>query len=398
MPKGLPLRARLTGVRPLLTACDALAVLLAGVLVPGPFDGAPTAVAALTAVLVCRGLDLHRSRLVFSVVDDLPRLLLAGALSVLAYAATGSQDLVHLAWFAALTALLLVLFRVLAHACARALRRSERFAHPVVVVGAGTVGRRVAEALTAHREYGLRPVGFIDCGAGAHARGLPLPLLGGVDVLVRCTRELSVDGVIFAFPEPPDDQTLAAVRECRRHDLRVFVVPRFYELMGTAADRRTEMIRDVPVVRLEQWRPTAGSRFVARAVDVALSSLLLMLLSPVLVLIAIAVRLETGRRVLSRQTRVGAGGRSFTLRTFRTLQSVQFSDEATTWNIDNRSRTGPVGRLLRHTGLDQLPRLLNVLAGDLTLVGPRQVTAPGEPSPTAGTPGTDPGPTSPRRG
>ena len=96
-----------------------------------------------------------------------------------------------------------------------------------------------------------------------------------------------------------------------------------------------------------------------------------MLLSPVLLACAVAVRLETGPGVIFRQARVGLEGRTFTLFKFRSLKPVDSAESATQWSIDQDQRLGPVGRFLRRTSLDELPQLVNVLRGDMSLVGPR---------------------------
>ena len=96
-----------------------------------------------------------------------------------------------------------------------------------------------------------------------------------------------------------------------------------------------------------------------------------MLLSPLLALLALAVRLETGKGVIFRQERVGCDGVPFALMKFRSLRPLDENESQTNWNISHDARLGPVGRLLRKTSLDELPQLFNILRGDMSLVGPR---------------------------
>ena len=108
-----------------------------------------------------------------------------------------------------------------------------------------------------------------------------------------------------------------------------------------------------------------------RALDVTLSGIALFLLSPIMLACALAVRIETGPGVIFRQTRVGIGGRTFTLMKFRSLKPATVEESQTQWSISHDDRVGPVGRFLRRSSLDELPQLINVLKGDMSLVGPR---------------------------
>jgi len=363
-------------VRPLLTAVDPLAVLVAGLVVHDHVTVWAVCAAAAAATFVCRGADLHRSRLVLSVVECLPRLAVAAFVAVLTLAALTPGSDTDQPWrvlvaFGGTTLLLLVLLRAVAYAVVHSSRRAGRSAHPVIIVGAGAVGQRLAQTFLACREYGLEPVGFIDTAPDVSSRSLSVPLLGGVDDLERAMADLGVDDVVFAFPEPPDDRTIDVVRRCVQADHQVFVVPRFFEMMGLDHHRRTEIIGDVALMRLRRWGLRPHTLLMKRTLDVTLSSVALLLLAPVLVACAVAVRIETGPGVIFRQVRVGRGGRTFTLYKFRSLKPVDEVESATQWSIDHDARLGPVGRFLRRTSLDELPQLINVLRGDMSLVGPR---------------------------
>ncbi len=364
----------LRSIRPVLTTVDPFTVVLAGLLVRG--DAAGLAAAALAATFVSRGADLHRSRLVLSVVDDLPKLALVAGVAVLTYAALTPASGTTQPWATLLalggtTFVLLLLLRSVVYALVHTWRRSGRSSHPVIIVGAGAVGRRLATTFLERREYGLDPLGIIDTAPGLTARTLPVPLLGGMDDLERAMIDLGVDDVVLAFPDPPDDRTIDQVRRLVQADHQVFVVPRFFEMMGLDHHRRTEVIGDVAVMRLRRWGRRPHTLLLKRLLDVAVSATALALLLPVLAVCAVAVRLETGPGVIFRQARVGRGGRLFTMYKFRSLRPADEAESATQWSIDHDDRLGPVGRFLRRTSLDELPQLVNVLRGDMSLVGPR---------------------------
>lgn len=364
-------------IRPLLGLIDPVAVALAGLIVRESVTPGAVLAAAVAASLVCRSADLHRSRIVLSVVEDLPRLALAAVVASLTLVALTPVSEVRtrpwttLAVFAASTFVLLLLLRSAVYAVAHARRRSGRSAHPVVIVGAGAVGRRLAETFLDRKEYGLDPVGIIDTAPDLSARDLPVPLLGGLADLERVLLDLGVDDVVFAFPGPPDEQTVDIVRRNVQADRQVFVVPRFFEMMGLDNHRRHEVIGDVALVRLRRWGLRPHTLFYKRVFDLTLASVALLLLSPVLLACALAVRLETGPGVIFKQVRVGRGGQNFTLYKFRSLRPATSEESETRWSIDVDDRLGPVGRFLRRTSLDELPQLFNVLRGDMSLVGPR---------------------------
>jgi exopolysaccharide biosynthesis polyprenyl glycosylphosphotransferase len=333
------------------------------------------AVAAVVLVISNRA-DLHRSRLELSVVDDLPAYLLASALASVAMAGVHATEGVRVTPQTSVAfGLMCLLFLTVGRACGyhvvRLLRRSRLVAHPVVIVGSGDVGQRLAGAILAHPEYGLTPVGFVD--SRPHIRGHTegvRPVLGGLADLPAVLEQFGVNDVVFAFGAHPDAHLVRLVRACVRMDLQVFVVPRYFELWGADRRARTEVLWGVPLVRLRRWPLRPSQAWMKRCLDIACAIVGLVLLSPVLVACAIAVRVETGPGILFRQVRVGRGGETFTLLKFRTMRPA--GDEAEwRWSIDGDQRIGKVGRLLRRFSLDELPQLVNVLLGHMSMVGPR---------------------------
>lgn len=368
-------RSGLSGIGPLLVLTDLAAVLATGLVVDRGLWPVALGTAALGLALVARSLGLYQSRLVLSVLEDLPALLvttLTAGLLVLGLglepAAPRGDAIARAAVFTVALAGILVAARVVAYAVVRTGRRRGYLMHRVVIVGADGIGDRLARALLADPATGLHPVGFVD--DDVDPRRLPAPLLGGLRALPRVMRDLNVNDVVFAWGARTDDQTIALVRHCQERQYQVFVVPRFFEVMGLDRARRVEVVRDVSLVRLRRWAVRPGSMLVKRTLDVAVSALALVLLAPVLLGTAVAVRRELGSPIIFRQTRVGRGGRTFELLKFRSMAaSPQQGD--TTWNIDTSDRLGPVGRFIRRTGVDELPQLWNILRGDMSLVGPR---------------------------
>ncbi len=154
---------------------------------------------------------------------------------------------------------------------------------------------------------------------------------------------------------------------CRNCDL--LVVPRLHEYFSQVGVQ--DQIGAIPVIRLRTPALRGLAWQVKRGADVLLATVALVVLSPLLVAVAIAVRREGGPGVLFRQQRVGQDGRLFEVFKFRSLLPYDDVEAATTWSVALDQRVGPVGRFLRKTSLDELPQLWNVLRGDMTLVGPR---------------------------
>ena len=332
-------------------------------------------VSSLVVLLGNRLSGLYRSRLSFSLLDDLPFLAgacLASGMSALALT-TGVSSQPDLGPQLAQSGLLLVVLLVvrrLAYSTVVAARRRGVVRHSALILGAGHVGIRLTETLLEHREFGLDPVGLVDSNPrnGRHS-ALPAPLLGGYDRLSQLIVELRVKVVIVAFGTMREDQLVDVLRTCDRLHSDIMFVPRLYELHTTT--RQMDQAWGVPLVRVRRAAFRSPSWAVKRVGDAALASAALLLLSPVLLACALAVRLETGPGVLFRQERVGLDGRPFTLLKFRSLAPLQPGEDEVLWSISDDARLGPVGRFLRSTSLDEVPQLWNVLRGDMSLVGPR---------------------------
>jgi exopolysaccharide biosynthesis polyprenyl glycosylphosphotransferase len=172
-----------------------------------------------------------------------------------------------------------------------------------------------------------------------------------------------------AFGTTPPADLVSVLRTCNRHRCQVFFVPRFYEVHQSC--RYTDSVGGIPLVRM---RPAAHHRRswpIKRAFDVALGTAGLVLAAPVLAVCAIAVGLEGGPGVLFRQERMSTSGKTFTMLKLRTLRPSCDQEADTLWSVQDDPRLGRVGRVLRGTSLDELPQLVNVLRGDMSLVGPR---------------------------
>jgi exopolysaccharide biosynthesis polyprenyl glycosylphosphotransferase len=335
------------------------------------FTHTPWAFAAAVP-LTFAGAGLYRARLRFAVLDDLPRTVIA-----IAFALAAIHWLTHLGRpsLAALGAVLgaALVARILGYRMLRGHRRHSP-GRATIVVGSGDLAVRVAEALRRDRGYGLAPVGFV----GPATLSLPtgdggvstMPVLAPAAELERAVGRYKPLHLIVAYPAVPDSELVPVLRRCRRLGATVHVVPRLFELaVGSVG---AELIGGIPLTRLRA-EPVQLRRWpLKRLVDIVGAAFALLLLAPVFALCALAVKLESGRHgVLFRQERVTRDGTPFTIVKFRSLTPATEGESQSKWSIDADARVGPVGRLLRLTSLDELPQLVNVLRGSMSLVGPR---------------------------
>jgi exopolysaccharide biosynthesis polyprenyl glycosylphosphotransferase len=276
----------------------------------------------------------------------------------------GSQRLLTCGVFGGLC----LVTRGLAYASIRLARRHHKLERRTLLLGCGTVAGSLGANLLAHPEYGLTPVGMLDNDPLLCDADRPVPLLGRYDDFTKVVLEHSVDVVIVTYGSLREPEMVPLLRASDRLSCEILFVPRLYEVHAVTKD--TEVLWGTPLVRLRRAPFRTGSWTAKRVSDVMLSSLVLLLLAPILAICAVLCRLETGT-VLFRQTRVGLDGRSFTLLKFCSLRPETAMESSVRWNIGEDDRVGPIGRLLRRTSLDELPQLLNVLRGDMSLVGPR---------------------------
>ncbi|MGW3040788.1 exopolysaccharide biosynthesis polyprenyl glycosylphosphotransferase [Kitasatospora sp. NPDC001159] len=345
-----------------------------------PFLGV-TAVLPLLLLLNLAG-GLYRSRLTLSVLDELPALAVRAVVAT-AFAVTlagcldgrwpdcGPATPVRLTVLLGAQLPITAAGRAVLYRLVRRVRRGRP--SPALVLGAGRLGRKVAAVLAVHGEYGMRPVGFLDADPLLLAGDTDLPVLGGREVLEREVRRHRVQHVIATAGAADEAETAAALRDAARLGCQVWLVPalREYGSLPIAPISGGDHLWGFPCLRV--GRPAMGRPGWAakRALDVTAAALGLLVLAPVLALCALAVRFDTGPGVLFRQQRTGLDGRVFTVLKFRTLRPSNEHESATRWNISQDHRMGAVGRLLRRSSLDELPQLLNVLRGDMSLVGPR---------------------------
>ncbi|HUP33396.1 MAG TPA: sugar transferase [Gaiellaceae bacterium] len=348
---------------------------------------APTPVATLLAfpllvmaLFAARG--MYRPRLGIRVLDDFRAVLTTTALAAMVVLSArvffGNDVAVadQMARLWAFAAAYVVGGRGLVYWLELRARRASRAAHPTLILGAGRVGRLTAKRLLENPELGLLPVGFLDKDPLLNGSALPLPVLGASWDLERVVREHGVTQVIVSFSTAPHEVLLRLCNRCEQLGVEVAFIPRFFERMTERLD--IEHLGGLPLLFARKSDPR-GSRFALKyAADRVVAAALLVLLAPVFLVAAAAVRLSVGSPVVFRQRRVGRDGRPFQMLKLRTMvgepaesRPLDLPPDTAPGGVEGADRRTRVGELLRRTSLDELPQLVIVLRGEMSLVGPR---------------------------
>jgi len=271
--------------------------------------------------------------------------------------------------FAGYSFVLVATTRVAFRMWLESLRRQGLNLKSILLVGAGELGDRVVETIDHHRELGFRVTGVLSRDLllpGTTVRGVPV--IGTADDLERVLGAQTVDQVILALPSEDMPLMKSLMERLALHTVDVKIVPDLFQYVTLYGG--LEEFGGLPIVSL-QGGPLDGWNLVAKRVfDVLFSALALLLVSPVMLAVSVAVKLTSRGPVLYRQERMGMDGAVFHILKFRTMQvdSERAGPRMATAGDDRRT---PVGAFLRETSLDELPQLLNVLRGDMSLVGPR---------------------------
>jgi exopolysaccharide biosynthesis polyprenyl glycosylphosphotransferase len=253
-----------------------------------------------------------------------------------------------------------------------------------LIIGSGEIGNTIARRLHERPELGLHPIGFldndplIDGRLEAHA----LPVLGASWDLEEVAREHDVEHVIVAFSNAPHDVMLRLVRRCRALGLDVSLVPRLFEEMSRRVT--IEHIGGIALTRVDRTDPRGWQFELKYAIDRVAGVALLVVTAPLMLAVALLVKLSSPGPVFFRQRRVGLDDREFDILKFRTMrvdpdgsendarwvaETLGVFDEAD--DLGAADRRTPIGRVLRRTSLDELPQLLNIVRGHMSLIGPR---------------------------
>ncbi len=325
---------------------------------------------AAVAYRVCGLYEIHRLR---RLPYELGVVCRAGLLLGLLAAATAFyrrdvyESRLAFAMFLLVDVMLLTAARRIVWRMLRYLRKCGLNYGRAVVVGTGRHAQKVAQTIINNQWTGLEAVGFVD--RPAKAQPAQLPLLGGLDQLEAIVQQYDIDHVFIALPASRYGELAEVYRALCNVFAEVQLVPDVPNLAGM----RLQMLEidGLSFLSLRENPQRGWMRWAKRAFDVALAAAGLVLLAPLMVGLAVAVRLTSPGPVLFRQKRIGYGGRPFEMLKFRTMRVDAEQQTGAVWAVRNDPRCTWLGRIMRRWSLDELPQLFNVLVGDMSLVGPR---------------------------
>lgn len=291
---------------------------------------------------------------------------------VLLWVRIGSADLPYsratLALFLVLAILFVTIGRMIVRAIVLRRHRAGKDLDRVLIAGNGDLARAVLERMNAHRErLGFRIVGYLRNGDDGVLPGLEC--LGSIHDAEEIVLRNQVEHVFVAMPHASSEAMMALLDRLVRNCLSIHVVPDLLQFMVLRS--RVEDLDGLPTINLSETPLEGWSRFVKRGFDLVVAAAAMLLLSPVMLIVALAIWIEDGGPVFYRQVRMGLDGKPFDIVKFRSMRVGAESATGAVWAAKEDPRRTRVGRFIRAWSLDELPQLWNVLVGDMSVIGPR---------------------------
>lgn len=241
----------------------------------------------------------------------------------------------------------------------------------MLIIGAGPVGVKFAGKVLLHKDFGYHVVGFLDDDEAKQGVSLlGKPVLGTVAILPSLFVNMSVDEVVVALPINAYEKYAGIVDECEKAGVRMRIIPDYYNLFP--GNPKIEEFDGIPLLNARLIPlDDPFNRFIKRLFDILVSLVAIMLTGPVMIFIAIGIKLTSPGPVFFRQERVGLNNRPFDMLKFRSMRVAADNSAATVWTTADDPRKTKFGTFLRKTSLDELPQFLNVLFGTMSVIGPR---------------------------
>lgn len=273
--------------------------------------------------------------------------------------------------FAGLSLFFVIAMRLVLYWGFLALSRRGLIGRSMVVLGGGPQAESFIERLEKVKPYFTQMLGVYDSELVRHRHHFSgQPVLGGIDDLIAAARAGEVDDIVVAMPWNADREVIQAVERLKELPVNVFISS---DLVGfqLAFQPALGQFRQLPLFEVVQ-RPISGwSSVIKKLEDIILGSICLIMLSPILVTVAILIKLDSPGPVLFRQPRLGFNNRRFDIYKFRSMYHEEVSEHQVRQATREDPRVTRVGRFIRRTSIDELPQLFNVLQGTMSLVGPR---------------------------
>ncbi|WP_107839167.1 undecaprenyl-phosphate glucose phosphotransferase [Metasolibacillus meyeri] len=262
---------------------------------------------------------------------------------------------------------IIVTYRFFVKQFLRGMRKKGFNQQFVLILGAGSIGKRYIENLENHPEYGLQVIGFLD---DYKQENRKQKILGKIADLPTILENKIIDEVVIALPLTVFSKYDKIISICEKAGVRVAIVPDFYDVLP--ATPHFERFGDLPVINVRDIPlDEYVNRMLKRLFDIVFALCAIIITSPLLIAIAIGVKLTSPGPILFKQERVGLNRRSFFMYKFRSMKDMPTTASDTQWTVENDPRRTKFGTFIRKTSLDEFPQFFNVLKGDMSIVGPR---------------------------
>ncbi len=240
-----------------------------------------------------------------------------------------------------------------------------------LIVGLNRRGLMVQDAFYPNPRFGYKPVGFIrmDGEEDVEASLLRIPILGELKDISRIINDMNIDEVILALERDHHDSTIDIIRLLHDHKVGIKTNPDMFDAISGIA--RTQQLHGIPLIDIMPDYMPLWERAAKRLFDIFVALLAMTIISPIIIIIVIAIKLDSKGPVFFVQERVGKNGKPFNVIKFRTMIQDAEANTGPVWATEADPRITRVGRVLRHLRLDEIPQAINILRNEMSLVGPR---------------------------
>lgn len=239
----------------------------------------------------------------------------------------------------------------------------------LVIIGTGFSANAFAESISKHQIYGYKVIGYI-VPKITKANKLKHKILGDFKLFSKVLRRYKPDLVVYALSNKEGDYLKEVIDECDNEGIDIKVVPGFHEFV--TAKGRVEDIDGIPIISIRNIPIRLGyNKFIKRLFDILFSLFILIAFSPIFLILAVIIKLTSNGPIFIKQERVGLDNKNFYMLKFRSMYVQEKKKSDTIWTTKNDPRVTVIGKYLRKLSLDEIPQFINVLIGNMSVVGPR---------------------------
>jgi exopolysaccharide biosynthesis polyprenyl glycosylphosphotransferase len=239
----------------------------------------------------------------------------------------------------------------------------------VIIIGTSNAANKVFQYLTFHRSLGYEALGYCSINGSTEATMPHMPCLGSMSSVPDLIKSHNIDVVLIALNEEEHSYLHNLVRDCQGLNVEMMMVPDILELMTSLV--QIKHIEGIPFLGIKSPALSTWNSIMKRTFDLVFASSILIIASPLLLIIAILIKLDSKGPIFYFQERVGLNGEVFRVIKFRSMLADAEHATGPVWSKKHDSRTTRIGKILRRFSLDELPQIINVIKGDMSVVGPR---------------------------